>query len=992
MVAQRQPARTMPLIGSVDRKTHPHLLQPPDFSELINVDLHQPGAIMKRRAYVELGTDVVTNTGALQTPTSMFLVGDRLTIGNNYGQVYERIEGLDKISRTSDDGWSATARAEWLDGVRLGQGAISNGDIAYTNGYELRVVVASGVLLAEWVDSENGAVVHTVSASSPGGARALAIGNTLMLFYQGGANLVVRYVDTDNIPTSVPTATAATDMSRLGFDVTSRNGVDDFAYVVYGTATQVKVLKVSTAGVGSTSATYVAAPTRFAIFYSDANVAFLIAWYDATTTNVHVYGLSSLLTLQSTHAAMATLTNPGRIVLGEGNSSSTRVGLFVERDLSSSEPGVRYMEVLVSGATASDVLNKEVAGMRLLSRPFISGLGQFLVLASAAPYDTDASPITAGTVVLCRATWAADAFDVIGHALYEYTYDQRDPANYYSPASSIVEIGDQRVHMAFGYVSATDEAKYQPARIGWEPKVWGGVDRDGRSFYQHGGGVYCGSETTMCGFPWRPIITALTAVTSGGGALTLLATYQYVAVYEYTDAAGNLHRSPPSAPVSVTLAGTENAVNARVTTLLDHGSVGRIVLHRTQASRTVLYRLTAQSSTTTTSRASNGLWRRIIADEEADTGIADNQILYTQGGARLESYPMPCGGQTVIHKNRIWTLDEFGNIAMSNELVPLEAPSFSPFLIVETAGFGRPTAMVSMDSALLVFGDKKVGVIYGDGPNDAGQGGAFSQIQFIEGTPAGTSNPASVVKTPQGIMFDDAELGIHLLPYGGGVPQFVGARVEEVRGSSEIVGAHVLPDRECAAFTCANGVVLNFWYAQNRWSWDVLPEGDGEGSRAWRASCVSGGRHTVISTGSEPFRQADDLYLEEGEFVPTTITTGWMTFDGLQGLVRIWNLFLLGVRMDACEARLTVWVDRDDSGAGDVYDWNVDSIQGVDGGPVEARAHMRTQQLKAMKIRIVDHDEGGDAATGQGVTWTGLRIDWGGTGKGPRLGRESAVV
>jgi hypothetical protein len=108
--------------------------------------------------------------------------------------------------------------------------------------------------------------------------------------------------------------------------------------------------------------------------------------------------------------------------------------------------------------------------------------------------------------------------------------------------------------------------------------------------------------------------------------------------------------------------------------------------------------------------------------------------------------------------------------------------------------------------------------------------------------------------------------------------------------------------------------------------------------------------------------------------------------------VRIWNLYLLGVRDDGCDAKLTVWADRDDSGAGDVYDWDVDAIQGSDGGPVEARAHCRTQQLKAMKLRIVDSDESGNAATGQGMTFTGIRIDWGGTGKGPRLGRESAVV
>jgi hypothetical protein len=207
-----------------------------------------------------------------------------------------------------------------------------------------------------------------------------------------------------------------------------------------------------------------------------------------------------------------------------------------------------------------------------------------------------------------------------------------------------------------------------------------------------------------------------------------------------------------------------------------------------------------------------------------------------------------------------------------------------------------------------------------------------------------------------------------------------------------------MTDRECVKFTCEDGVVLNYWYTQNRWSWDELVGGgEGAGPLAMSAVCLSGGAHTILTSGDGGlFRQTDGVYVDEFDgtdsFMPTTITTGWIALDGLQGLVRIWNLFLLGVKDDGCDAHMTVWVDRDDSGAGDVYEWVADEIQSADGGPVEARAHMRTQQLKAMKLSIADSDDSGDADSGQGMTWTGIRIDWGGTGKGPRLGRESAVV
>jgi hypothetical protein len=992
MVTPRQPARTMPLIGSVDRKTHPHLLQPPDFTELINVDLHNPGAIMKRRGYPEIGAASTALGTTLTSAVSMQAYKGSALVGVLSGNRYLYEDNMDDMASVGLAGSiSATASHSSVPAsVELSSSGSSMAgviDYARCGDYE-GLILRSGTQLIR--NRETGATMWSASGGSYGAPRAITIGTVIYFVYIVGTQVTVFYRDTaDFTGASVSSGSLNdADPAQHTLDVATDGTNLYIAYRTPAPGATLKVAKLTGAGVLSATATASADPDAMALFYSTSGFALISAWQDGTTGNVHVQGWDTALVAQNTHALATPTGDAKSVVIGKG-TSSTKVRVYWTDD----DAYVSYRECNLSGTT-SGATQRDCYGVGLGSKPIRVRDTHDVIVLYHQGGTLSTTAWVGSSVTLARVTDAAGGFDPlcaihVGSAFWPY------PAiGQMVPTLCEGEDADEllTVTSGTGQVFGDGAPAFYVSRFIVSTHT--GVYAE-PSLYVRGGCVYDGSETSLSGFLWAPLINIATAGTVG--SMTPSGTYSYIAIYEHTDANGTIHRSAPSPAKQVTLGAGDDSCSLSIRTLLWRAAVGadaRIVIYRTAANRTVYYRLTAVGPTVAQSFCDTASTVAFV-DTEADATLTDNEILYTQGGAQLPNYPMPAGAAMDLHDGRVWVAGDDGAVWYSKELLPYEGAAFNPALTIDTRGLGQPVALCGLETVIAFFWRNAIGYVYGQGPNDAGQGGSYTGIQLISGNTIGCSNPASVVRTPVGVMFE-SESGIYALPPGGGVPQFIGSRIEEQRAGEVIVGANVLQDRECVAFTCESGRILNFWYGQNRWSWDEIQFPDGEGERPAYASCISGSRHTLLfSSGLS--RQADGVFYDEvdgdaGGFIPTTITTGWIALDGLQGLVRIWNLYLLGVRDDGCDAKLTVWADRDDSGSGDVYDWDVDAIQGTDGGPVEARAHCRTQQLKAMKLQIVDSDESGNAVTGQGMTFTGIRIDWGGTGKGPRLGRESAVV
>jgi hypothetical protein len=139
---------------------------------------------------------------------------------------------------------------------------------------------------------------------------------------------------------------------------------------------------------------------------------------------------------------------------------------------------------------------------------------------------------------------------------------------------------------------------------------------DGQNVCEHGFLVY----------PYR----VGTATAGSGGSLSA-GTYGYIATYEWMDGQGQLHRSAPSAAVSVT-AVANDTVNVTVPTLLLTAKTGvKIQIWRTQVNGTVYYQITnfnASGSLFNSTSANTVTW----SDTQSDAAISVNPQLYTTSG------------------------------------------------------------------------------------------------------------------------------------------------------------------------------------------------------------------------------------------------------------------------------------------------------------------------------------------------------------------------
>ena len=179
-----------------------------------------------------------------------------------------------------------------------------------------------------------------------------------------------------------------------------------------------------------------------------------------------------------------------------------------------------------------------------------------------------------------------------------------------------------------------------------------------------GGGfmkIYDGYSVNENGFLRQPEFskTTITAdgATSGVTGRIETGTYNYVAIYEYIDAAGNIHRSAPSLPqeIEIESAGSNAYVTLQIYTLnhsLRYRDTVRVVLYRTTKDQTNFYRV-AHIDNDWDSKSVT------ITDVHRDTDIfpednpdAAHEILYSSAGEKKVGIPGSIS-DIVIHKNRV---------------------------------------------------------------------------------------------------------------------------------------------------------------------------------------------------------------------------------------------------------------------------------------------------------------------------------------------------
>ena len=242
----------------------------------------------------------------------------------------------------------------------------------------------------------------------------------------------------------------------------------------------------------------------------------------------------------------------------------------------------------------------------------------------------------------------------------------------------------------------------------------------------------------------------LTANYAAGGTVTN-GTYSLVAVWVYTDEAGQTFRSPPSPPRDITTNTGNNTLQWDVTnpwiTERNDGAI-TIELYSTEMNpiEDSPYYLQDTISVNSASTSGKSTGTRTTPPDTT------TQILYTYGGGFINNTPPGDGGVAVLG-SRVWLAT--GSTAYASQLpVPGLGTAWNnegSLQVNLPAGAGRIVALEGMDDKLFIFCERGVYVVQDGGPDNTGQGADFSAIYRV--TDLGCAGPRSTCVTDRGVAF-----------------------------------------------------------------------------------------------------------------------------------------------------------------------------------------------------------------------------------------------
>ena len=467
---------------------------------------------------------------------------------------------------------------------------------------------------------------------------------------------------------------------------------------------------------------------------------------------------------------------------------------------------------------------------------------------------------------------------------------------------------------------------------------------------------------------------------------------QVVAVYEWWDNRGQRHQSAPSLPLQF-------RVGAPAVTGIEVNTYGwlpkdtRVVLYRTVNNGTTFYRLPSHSATqedepgiraypyagspALTGGATPGTvtisplyWWTPFVSVLQESALTSNEVLYTDGGVVPNEEP-PSNTCIADWDGRVWVggLSQKNQVAFSKTLRSNESVNFSDIFRLEVGSqLEKVVALQGMDDKLIVFKEDSIYVIYGDGPNDLGQGATY-RAQLVT-SEQGCLGPKGVISTPKGVMFHNAA-GIYMVTRSLQI-EFAGARVEDTTTNRTVHGAALVPDRTQVRFMLSGGnYAVVYDYLLDVWYRFTNHQSCAGGScEMWKGNFSflnAGGAMKVQNAG-----YLDDYAAGTGNYIPTTLETAWIKSGDVEGLQRVYKALVLGELIVGHTLTINVGFDYD-SAYTDTKTWTPAELAALPRYQLEIRPSR--QRCQAMRFRI--QDTGTPPAESQGYIMTYLMLEVG---------------
>lgn len=792
MNEREEPFHVPFVLPGFSEATDPTVLETGRMRSVANGRWRAGGGVSKAAGFQSAGTTVTSGSTALSSSTVPQVIAEYR--GN-------RVLGAGGLLYST-----LAAGGTWTEGDRIGQftprridpvfrddvtGPISSPSIAYMSGYVCAACSDSSAIVRWVVTDEGGNVLRrgTISTASSGGMpRVVTVGSNFVLVYKDSTSLKAIKITPSTLTVSSASTIGTLNAAGDYFDAAAWNDFQFLvAYRATATTTQVHRFVASTMVSGASQTCTHANDTVVMSVLGFENENVYLAFLEPLFANVRVEVYNAALSAVT--GALATVEllsgNDGQPVMARESSSSVRL-CWGGADSSNTW----FRHCTVSNAAVAGTITNHYGAMPI-SRPYnVTAATSFRCWAVMGTNGTEAiRGISARYVLL---SFISDGGTYYAHpelwgdaGLGTRTSENRvlrhlsevitTASDYVMPLCDIVR-SDSSISTGFGinlyrYYAATLSARHAH-RAGIEAA--GALHITGGVMIEHLGGSGAADQAAGIenGFLNPPLIVSSSAV--AGGSLTAGATYQYYAVLEYLDTAGRRGRSAPSNAVTVSPSGGNltgrlgiqvPAIGGR---LLKDGAYLAVHVYRTQANGSVFRRVTSDvTAPSGDGTASGGI---TYNDTQADTAIADEEVIYTAGGV-YGNYPAPSHRFGVLGAGRMWVGGLFreNEVALSKEIVPeepaqfVESPQWRLLLPEANTGLGF------IDDTVVLFTERGIYTQFGDGPDDRGQG-AFGEPRKLP-TANGCTDWRTVQEVPAGLLYQGAR-GFFLLPRGFGAPVF----------------------------------------------------------------------------------------------------------------------------------------------------------------------------------------------------------------------------
>lgn len=341
----------------------------------------------------------------------------------------------------------------------------------------------------------------------------------------------------------------------------------------------------------------------------------------------------------------------------------------------------------------------------------------------------------------------------------------------------------------------------------------------------------------------------------------------------------------------------------------------------------------------------------------------------------LENIAPPPAGVIVSNGDRLFLAGIAGKVNACHYSKYYEDSTVAAFheaLSVETdPTHGAVTAIAFLNETLVVFKERAIYMLPGDGFDNLGQGQNYGPPRVLA-TDVGAVSAESVCRFPGGLLFK-SQKGFYLLDRGWSV-QYVGGAVADYDTES-VVAAHTMETEHEVRFLTASRMLV----------WDYL-------ANAWGEREISGARGAVLWNGEYVYCSSSNIYQEQSAYSSMAwgldVTTGWLKPGDLMDYGRCRKLQVLGEYRSACRVRVRVAFDYDESDASGpnyVYDNTLTVSPTTVGGPLQMECYLPggRQKCEAFKVRITAiHASTADTPpAGEAIKLTGLGFEVGFKGR-----------